>query len=267
MQKFYLYRNAWRFDGAPHEESRLQKTEWKSLLKQGGLLVRNTYDFDCKENTCFWYIIKDHYEGIEGLSSRTRNKIRHAFSHFDYRTVTFETMIEDAYPIVEETFSGYSVRDRKMDKSVFQAYLNQCKEKSFDYWGVFDKETQEMVGFCTVAVWENCCEYGMTGILTKYKKDGYYPYYGLYHNLNMYYLDKQGFKYVSDSARTITEHSQIHEFLINNFNFRRAYCKLDVHYRWWVKMAVNVLYPFRNVITLPHVKAVLNMEAMRRGEK
>ena len=265
--KYFVYRNAWRFDGPPHEEQQLDKESYSNLLSMGGLLVRNTYDFDCQKETCFWYIIKDQFGGFEELSPRTRNKIRHAFNHFEYRLVTFEAMYEKSYPIVEESYSDYSVHDRKMNKEVFQTYLNECKEKPFDYWGIFDKETQEMVGFCIVALWEKCCEYGMTCVTTKYKKSGYYPFYGLYHHLNKYYLEKQGFKYVSDGSRSITEHSQIHDFLIQNFNFRKAYCQLEVHYRWWVKIAVKMLYPFRKIIPLPRVKAILNMEAMQRGEK
>ena len=46
MNGFYLYRKAWRYDGAPHNEPKLTKKECRKLLKQGGLLVRNTYDFD-----------------------------------------------------------------------------------------------------------------------------------------------------------------------------------------------------------------------------
>ena len=65
MKGFALYRQAWRYDGAPHEEPQLQKNEWKSLLKKGGLLVRNTYDFDFKKETSFWYVIKDHFEGFD----------------------------------------------------------------------------------------------------------------------------------------------------------------------------------------------------------
>ena len=96
MNGFSLYRQAWRYDGAPHEEPHLQKNEWKTLLKEGGLLVRNTYDFDCQEETCFWYVIKDRFEGVEGLSSRVRNKVKHAFDHFEYRLIPIETMREKA---------------------------------------------------------------------------------------------------------------------------------------------------------------------------
>ena len=265
--KYHLYRNAWRFAGPPHEEQKLDKEAYSNLLSMYGLLVRNTYKFDCQEETCFWYVIKDHYEGLDALSSRTRNKIHHAFNHFEYRLIPFEELKEKGYQIIDETYADYPVHDRKMNHDVFMEYLDQCHENPFDYWGIFDKETQQMVGFCTVELWENCCEYGMTGILSKYKKNGYYPYYGLYHHLNGYYLEQQKFKYVSDSARTITEHSHIQDFLIQNFNFRKAYCQLVVHYQWWMKLVVKMLYPFRKIISLPRIKAILNMEAMQRGKK
>ena len=265
MNDYALYRKAWRFEGAPHHETRLEQQDWKNLLKQGGLLVRNTYNFDCQEETSFWYVIKDQYEGMEALSSRARNKIRHAFNCFEYRLISYETLKEKGYPIIQETYTDYAVHDRKMNSKVFAEYLEQCHEKNFDYWGIIEKETQHLVGFCTVALWDNCCEYGMTGILTRYKKGNYYPYYGLYQHLNQYYLKELHFDYVSDSARTITEHSKIHEFLMENFGFRKAYCQLEVHYRWWMKLAVNILYPFRKIITLQRVKAILNMEAMQRG--
>ena len=267
MPGYALYRKAWRFDGAPHSETQLKQQAWKALLKQGGLMVRNTYDFDCQEETCFWYVIKDNYEGLEGLSTRVRNKIRHAFIAFEYRLIPFEMLKENGYQIIEETYLDYSVHDRKMNREVFMEYLNQCKEKPFDYWGIFDKEKQQLVGFCTVTIWDCCCEYGMTGIYSKYKRNGFYPYYGLYHHLNQYYLEEMRYKYVSDSARTITGHSQIQDFLIQNFHFRKAYCQLKVHYQWWMKIAINLLYPFRKIIPLQRIKAILNMETMQRGEK
>ena len=267
MHNYFIYRKCWRFDGAPHEEPKLQKEEKEALLKQGGWMVRNTFDFDCHEETCFWYIIKDSFGGLDELSSRVRNKIRHAFSYFEYQPICYETMWEKTYPIIAETFADYPIHDRRMNQEVYEQYLIHCKERTTDYWGIFEKTTGQMVGFCTVNIWEDCSEYGVTGILSQYKRNGYYPFYGLYHYLNEYYLKQQHFKYVSDSARSITEHSNIHDFLIQNFNFRKAYCKLEVHYCWWMKIAVKMLYPFRKIIPLPRIKAILNMEAMQRGEK
>ena len=84
--------------------------------------------------------------------------------------------------------------------------------------------------------------------------------------MNRYYLEELGMKYVSDGARSITEHSNIQSFLVDKFHFRKAYCRLQVEYRWWVGVFVNLLFPFRKLIPVPKVKAILNMEAMRRNK-
>lgn len=261
MTDFHLYRNAWRFSGAPHEEPKLTKGECRALLKQGGLLVRNTYSFDNPEETTFWFVIKDRFEGFDELPSRVRNKIRHAETAFDYRLIDQALLKEQGFPILVDTFADYAVTDRTIDEAGFKAYLDAYR---FDYWGVFDKESSELVGFSCVRRWDDSCEYDLSGMMTRYKRDGSYPYYGLYHAMNKYYLGDQGFRYVSDGSRSITEHSNIHDFLIQNFNFRKAYCHLQVQYNWWMKIAVKLLYPFRNLIKRPKVKAILNMESMTR---
>ena len=266
IHDFYLYRSAWRYFGAHDKEPELSPTECKELLRQGGIMVRNTYDFDQKEISSFWYVIKDKCEPND-LNARDRNKIRNANDAFSYELIDEKTLREKGYAIIKETFDDYRINDRKMNQSVFEAYLNECKQGDFDYWGIFEKGNHQLAGFCVVHDWKDCCEYGVTGILTKYKRNGTYPYYGLYDTMNKYYLLEKNYKFVSDSSRTITEHSQIHDFLIQHFNFRKAYCQLAVHYNWWMKIAVNLLYPFRNIITLPRIKAVLNMEAMQRGAK
>jgi len=259
MLDYHLYRKAWRYSGAPHHETQLNKAEWRSLLKQGGMLVRNTFDFDGPAETPFWYVIKDHFGDLEELSPRVRNKIRHAQQAFDYRRIDPSLLEEKGYPIIAETYADYAVKDRTMNEALFKEYLHQY---DFDYWGVFEKGSDNLVGLSLVRLWSDSCEYDLSGMMTCYKHDGSYPYYGLFHALNQYYLQERRFKYVSDGTRSITEHSNIHEFLMQNFNFRKAYCRLEVHYQWWMKIAVKMLYPFRKIITMPNVSAVLRMESL-----
>lgn len=266
MNGYYLYRHAWRFEGAPHDEKQLFDCECKALLEKGGFLVRNTFNFDTDTESSFWYVVKYRFGGFDELSSRTRNKVRHAYEAFEYKLVKLDYLRENGYPIIEETYADYRVEDRPMSEAVFNAYLDECAQNQFDYWGIFDKQSAEFVGFCTVHIWDNCCEYGVSGIRTLYKRNASYPFYGLYYEMNRYYLEELGFKYVTDSARTITNHSEIQDFLIHYFGFRKAYCNLKVYYKWWVGLAVRILFPFRKVITLPRVKAILNMEAMQRGK-
>lgn len=73
-------------------------------------------------------------------------------------------------------------------------------------------------------------------------------------------------KYVCDGARSITEHSSIQPFLIDKFHFRKAYCQLEIVYKWYVGIIIVMLYLFRKLIKHLGVTALLNLEAMARGE-
>lgn len=268
MDTFYLYRKAWRFDGAPHEEPLLEQKEWKALLKQGGLMVRNTYHFDCPKETSFWNLIKDHFGGLEELSGNTRKKVRRSLEKLEFKKIDITPIEKYGFPILKATFDDYVVTDRIMNKRTFDEYLDWCRLKQYDYWGVFDRENGNFIGFCANRVWKEAVEYGVVGIMPEYKRQcTAYPYYGLFYSMNQYYLQEKGLHYVTDGSRSITHHSNIQEFLLEKFNFRKSYCELSVHYRWWLFVAVKMLYPFRKVITLPRIKAILNMEAMQHGEK
>lgn len=260
---FFIYRHAWRYNGSPDCEPELSNTQCKDLLKEGGWMVRNTFDFDCKNETSFWYIIKDSFDGLEELTSNVRRKIHKAGQYYEYKRIDYQTIKDYGYPIIQSTFVDYKVKDRMMNENVFNKYLDYCSKNKFDYWGIYNKATQELVGFCMVHIWDNCCEYGVTAIWPEYKRNATYPYYGLYHTMNEYYLGELKHKYVTDSARSITEHSNIQPYLEQNFNFRKAYCKLRMSYKWWFGIIVRLLYNFKAIIPSRNVRAVLNMHGMQ----
>ena len=267
MLDFQLYRKAWRFDGAPHEERKLQKEEWRALLRQGGLMVRNTFDYDCAEETSFWHLVKDRFGGLEELKSDTRNRVRKSMEALEFRRIDFQTVKDKGYPVLKATFDDYAIVDRPMNGQVFEDYLRHCQSKDYEYWGVFDKEGDRFIGFCANRLWDEAVEYGLIGILPEYKHNGTFPYYGLFHSMNQYYLQEKAMRYITDGSRSITEHSNIQPFLMEKFLFRKAYCHLAIHYKWWMSLAVKILDPFRKVISQPQVKAILNMESMTHKKK
>lgn len=265
---YYLYRKAWRFAGPPHEEQKLDDETCHNLLTMGGLMVRNTYDFDCKEETSFWNLIKDQFGGLDELTGNTRKKVRRSMEKLDFRPVCHELVKAQGFPILKATYDDYAIADRITTVQSFEAYMKECGQEEFDYWGIYDRDNDKLIGFFTVRLWAHACEYGLVAVLPEYKrKNTSYPYYGLFYTMNQYYLQEKGFRYVTDGSRSITEHSNIQTFLEEKFHFRKSYCRLAVHYRWWLKIAVTLLYPFRKIISLPRIKAILNMEAMQRGEK
>ena len=268
MNAYYPYRHVWRFNGAPHEESVLSKQQRKDLLKQGGLMIRNTYSFDCQKKTSFWYVIKDHFGGMDELSSNTRRKVKRSLERLAFRKVDSKLLSISGYAILKATFDDHAITDRIMNAKTFKNYLLSCEQKNYEYWGVFDKTSDVFIGFSTIWLWADACEIGKIAILPTYKRQSNaYPYYGLFYSLCHHYLQENGLNYISDGSRSVTEHSNVHQFLEDKFNFRKAFCQLEVHYCWWMKIAVKMLYPFRKIIPLPRVKAILNMEAMQRGEK
>lgn len=261
---YFKYRNAWRYHGAPHIEIKLTKYDYCNILKYGGFLVRNTYDFDTAEKTDFWYIVKDGFGGMEELSGNTRKKVRRSLEHFEFKIVNAQLVKKLGYPIMCATYEDYSVADRKMNRQVFDDMMEMFGD-GYEYWGVFDKINGDFVGFCVNRVWDNACGYEVLGILPKYKrKSTSYPYYGLYYSMNQHYLKEKNFRYVTSGTRSITEHSNIQPFLEEKFHFRKAYCHLTIHYKWWMKLIVKILYPLRKIVTIPQVKAILNMESMTR---
>ena len=52
---YTLYKGAWVASDVFHEEE-LSRAACVNLLKTGGVIVRNAYDFDCHEATSFWYV-------------------------------------------------------------------------------------------------------------------------------------------------------------------------------------------------------------------
>lgn len=259
MSDYYLYKSFWRFAKAPHCEVPLEANHAKQLLAQGGWFVRNTYHFDCQENTRFWYIVKDHFGGFQELSSNTRRKVRKAQRDISYHIVDKDYVKKHGYALYQETLKAYSSDGSALSE---EAFVKTLEMPFVECWGCFDKKNAAFVGFSINFCWEEACGYDVLAILPEYRHNGTYIYYGLIFSMNEYYLGQKQLRYVTDGSRSITEHSRVQPWLIHYFAFRKAYCHLKVHYKWWMKIAVTILYPFRKIIPIPPVKAVLNMESM-----
>lgn len=257
MNDFYLYRHAWI--SAPHYNEQLSDEQCDALLKKGGWMVRNTYDFDQKEESNFWYIIKDSFGGMDELSTNVRTKVRRAFKRFAYQKVDKQIIEKNGYEVVDKAFKSYPIKDRRMNKNVFKGYLESWDVENHDFWGAFDRNSNKLVGFVVVRLYDNSCFYDLVTFNPKYKHNTSYPFCGFFYKLNEYYLGEKHFDYVTDGSRSMTQHSNIQPFLIQKFKFRKAYCKLNIKYQWWFGILVRMLYPFRNIIRNRSMKAVLLM--------
>lgn len=260
MNRYRYYKKTWLFL-EENKETLLSYKESKEILKEKGLMIRNTYDFDSEKVSEYWYIIKDNFEDISELPFSARRNIRRASRFYNFKHSNKEFILDNCHDILVSREKSFDIRCKVTSKDDFSSMLDEYEnENKIEYWIVENKESGEVVAFSINRIKEDSCEYDMLSCKPEALHNRSYPYYGLFYEMNRYYLQEKGFRYVCDGSRSITEHSNIQEFLLHNFKFRKAYCKLKVHYKWWFGVVVKILFPFRNVIPFRNIKAVLKME-------
>lgn len=259
-----LYKSTWIFLEESKEEL-LSSEEANALLKERGLMVRNTYDFDTKEETSFWFIVKDHLENISELPFSARRNIRRALRFYNIRKINVNEFSEKALPIINSAQKSYKVKSKVTSKKEFDKEIEQYKkDDNKEFWIVERRSDNEAVAIAINTIKEDSCEYDTMRCKAEALKDRTYPYYGLIYIMNNHYLGEKKLRYVNDGSRTLTEHSSIQDFLIHNFKFRKAYCKLKIHYKCWLSVVIKVLFPFRNIIPIRNIKGILKMEEYSR---
>ena len=165
-----------------------------------------------------------------------RNQVKKCFKTMRVERITGEYLLNHGYEVYVKAAENYVVKCVAPSREEFETRIRNGGEN--DYWGVIDMGTERLVAFSLNYVSDVCCEYRTMKAIPEFQKK--YVYYGLIYEKNRYYLEELKLKYVNDGARSITEHSNIQPFLIDKFNFRKAYCHLKLHYRWWFGLAVKV---------------------------
>ena len=252
---YKLYKNCWVATN-PKQTERLSEADACAMLDGGGILVRNTYDWDCNVSS-FWYVIKDTYGGLEELSSKVRNQVRKSLRTYDVRKVSGDEMFADCFDLF-----NYS-RERFQDKKLLisrEQWRKRCGTKGAEFWVAYDKETHLPQAFAINYLHDTFCDYSSMGVNPRAPKSSY-PMYGLIQEMNRYYLEELKLQYVCDGARSITEHSNIQPFLEDKFKFRKAYCQLQIFYKPWFGLAIKILFPFRKWVKNKKVAAILRQEA------
>ena len=259
-----LYKSTWIFL-EESEEKKLSPEDAKTLLKKQGLMIRNTYDFDTKEETSFWFIVKDNLEDISELPFSARRNIRRALRFYNIKKININEFSEKALPIINSAQKSYKVKSKVTSKKEFEAEVEQYKkDNNKEFWIVERKSDNEAVAIAVNTIKKDSCEYDTMRCKSEALHDRSYPYYGLIYEMNRHYLGERMLKYVNDGSRTLTEHSLIQDFLIHNFKFRKAYCKLKIYYKWWLNVVIKVLFPFKNIIPIRNIRGILKMEEYSR---
>jgi hypothetical protein len=246
---------------APHIKIDLTNQEQKELLKlSNAYFLRYISNWDMEQESEFWYVIKDSQEDLMSYKGNHRNQIKKGLKNCIVKKVSNNIIANDGYDVYKKAFLNYVTGAILTTKDNFKKSILNSKE--YDFWAVFENIEDKtggvgkMIAYSQNIIESNSVNYSTIKFHPDYLK--LYPSYALFFEMNKYYVNEQNFFYVNDGARSILHDTNIQSFLIQKFKFRKAYCKLNVVYRWDVRLIVILLYPFRSLIAKFKGKRVLN---------
>lgn len=240
----------------------------KLAIKHRAPFVRWTEAFDQLQESEWWHLIKDQPEAMESLSGNTRSKVRRGAKRFHAGPADRDSILFEGYRVYSAAFARYETFEEVLSEKQFREAVANLPPGT-EFWAVRDKDSGLMVAFSENVVREGACFYNSIWLRPDCLKG--YASYLLFHEMNKYYLNERGMRYVSDGARGISHDTKVHEFLEQKFGFRKAYSRLRVVYFPGVELLVKVLYPFkgwfkgRSSSLLQKVAIVLEQERIRRS--
>ena len=264
------YNHALLRDCAPHEDTPIIIN---NNVFQGGaaILARWTSNWDCEQQTEWWYCIKDTPFEKEKLKSRHRYKINKAERNFYcIRITNIEKYINELFAVQKLAFSDYPASYRPKNLSLVNLKKELVGSNKVVY-AAFDRETNKLSGYAILT--EHDTWIGLSAVKVDPKEEKKQINAALINEILVDNSEKlaNGI-YISDGERNINHITNFQNYLVKYFQFRFAYCHLNVLYRFPINILIKVIYPIKKVfqpldkISIIHkVNSIMKMEKIRRS--
>lgn len=261
---------------APHKvpdiESIKDGSIWKEVWRGTPYFARWTTDFDCGYETQWWYCIKDTVFDISKLPSKRRYEINKGKKHFVIERIDPTLYVEEIIRIQELAWAKYPKAYRpQINKEKTRADV--VKWKQLFVFGAFGVDDKMLHAYALLDVHQDWADF--TVLKAEPESEKLSINAAMVAGICEYFNDRLGSGfYISDGERNTVHETAFQDFLIKYFEFRKAYCKLNLAYRKPIGFLVKVLYPFRGIISkmksnslLNKVNAILTMVSYSRAEK
>lgn len=229
----------------PHEEPNISNI--RNELKDKKLLfARWTSDFDCQQQTEWWWVINDKKYNLDNLKSKDRYEVKKGRKNFTTRIINPKEYLEEMISVYNEANKTYSKLSRNDSIKTMEI------EKNKIYIGTFDLTDNSLSAYsiCELITKgeKKVLNLSVEKSLPTKKNKGVNA--ALIDFICDYYLNKENIDYIYDGERAIRHVTNFQDYLEKYFGFRKAYCKLNIYYSKKMKFAVNMLYPVRKIIKL-----------------
>ncbi len=238
---------------APHEFPDLSPVSngdvW-NIDKKKPLFARWTTDFDCGQETDWWYVIKDEPFELSGLKAKRRYEINKGKRNFEVVEINPQEHKDDLYVVTVAAFSAYPEKYRpKISKEEFFRDVANVWQKSTAF-GAFHRETGKLCGYALVSdTNERNLDFWSLKADPDYEKDAVNA--ALVEGVLQFFItDLTNGRYICDGARSTNHETAFQDYLEKYFGFRKAYCRLHIKYNPKVRWLMYLLYPCRNFLRL-----------------
>ncbi len=270
--RWNTYQGALLWSGNPKDTAPTEQETRDAVQESGAMFARWTSHWDCGTPTEWWWCIKDTPFDIKTISSNYRYKINKGCKHFDVQIINPADYAEDIFQVMVAAFSAYPKK--------YQPHLERENcikdihtwQDQYLVFGAFEKETHSLCGYTLMREKTGHAELAVQKTIPQYEKLQLNA--ALVYAVVMHYNDRLSSDfYLVDGERNIKHQTRFFEYLIQYFEFRKAYCQLHIVYNKDMQLIVNLLYPFRGGVCLLgkfnsffyNVYCVLKMESIRRS--
>jgi hypothetical protein len=232
------YRGVLRPLSLPHIEPKMGKKEIRQLLKESkSPFAMWTYDFDTEESEWWWMIAENPYV-FERLPSKARYNIRHGLKNCKVEMISGKYLADIGYDCYQSAMRRHT-QTEPLDKTEFRRRMPDCDaDGAHEIWGVF--VGGRLAGYAIYLVIEKVVNQLDAIFDPAYFRN--HSSYALIHTITDYYLNNKNSSYLTTGMRSISHETQFEDFVIKNFAYRKAYCKLGLHYAPSVRFLSQLIY-------------------------
>lgn len=248
----------------------ISKEEAEYLLSKfpDSFLIRYTMGFNTTPVSNEWYaVIQDNFLDLDDIpSGNSRSKIRRGLRNCHVSLIDANLVADKGYEVYITAFERYKdARRPQITEEKFKRNVEITKdfEDIIDYWGVFHQD--KLIAYATVYKFDSIeADYSVIKFHPDYLK--LYPSYALFYTMNKYYLEEKRFEYVNDGFRNILHRTNIQDFLIEKFKFKKRYVNLNIIYKPWFRYLLYTTFPARYLLERlsPKLQALYKLEEIRR---
>lgn len=230
------------------------------------IMIRSISGIDESEENEWYAVICDNFIELEKMNSKLRYQVKKGLKNCVVKKISAEFLSKNGYSVFINAFNSYN--KMKQPNITRESYCNEIlKAKDFEdiihYWGVFYEEKLVAYAINNIYGTEEV-NYSVIKIDPQYLN--IYPSYALIYRMNEYYLKEKKIKYVNDGFRSLYHDSNIQEFLIKKFNFRKQKIGLIIKYRWYFSIIIKLTYKFKGILGRidRRVQAIYRLEDIAR---